>query len=166
MLVERKAHIEKEMQTMPIGYISKKTIKGKSQNYLQRREGNRIVGKYISADELEDMVAKIERRKTCAREILEIEERMVQLEEAARLIDKNLFCQLMVYKLSSGMDLLDADEKERCSSFGHAMNAIEGVPISKETHIQIEQWKNGEKTYLSVFESTLKRYGFPVEGRL
>lgn len=163
MLIDKKQNMESEMHTLPIGYISKKTIKGNAQYYLQRREGAKIVGTYIRIDEVGDVSAKIERRKAIHEELIVISERLMQLEQAARLIDKNLFCHLMVYKLSSGMDALDAKEKEKCSSFGHAINAIEGVPVSKEAEAEIDAWKSGSKSFLSVFESTLKRYGFPVE---
>jgi hypothetical protein len=43
------------------------------------------------------------------------------------------------------------------------MNAIEGIEISKETNDAIDSWKQGEISFLNVFENTLKRYGFPVE---
>ena len=68
----------------------------------------------------------------------------------------------MLYKLSAGMDELDVDEKEKCVSFGVAMNAIEGVSVSRETWKDIDAWKRGDLPFISVFESTLKRYGFPV----
>ena len=71
----------------------------------------------------------------------------------------------MVYKLSAGMDALNIEEKEKCASFGHAMNAIEGVAVSEETGIEIDAWKKGDVSFISVFENTLRRYGFPVEVR-
>lgn len=166
MLIDKKHNLESEMHSLPGGYISKKNIKGNAQYYLQRREGSKVVGVYIRSDQVDDIALKIERRKTIVEELLEISERLVQLEQAAKLIDKNMFCNLMVYKLSAGMDLLNPEEKERCSSFGYAMNAIEGVYVSKETDAEIDGWKKGDKSFLSVFENTLRRYGFPVEARL
>ena len=41
-LISKKLFLEREISNLPIGYISKKTIKGRFQFYLQRREGNRI----------------------------------------------------------------------------------------------------------------------------
>ena len=90
---------------------------------------------------------------------------MNQLEQAAKLIDKNLYCQLLLYKLSYRMDELGERERFACSSFGSAMNAIEGVAVSDETNSEIEKWKHGDKPFLTVFEDTLRRYGFPVEVR-
>lgn len=165
MLIDKKQRMEEEMLSLPVGYISKKTIKGNIQYYLQRREGTKVVGSYIRVDMVEEVSNKIERRKTIIEELSKISERLCQLEQAAQLIDEDLFCNLMVYKLSSGMDSLNLQEKERCSSFGYAMNAIEGVSVSEETAAEIDAWKSGTQTFLSVFENTLRRYGFPVEVR-
>ena len=164
-LIDRKQMLEEKLSSLPVGYISKKVIKGKTQHYLQRREGNKIVSSYVHGEQLEDVSDALERRKTIIEELTDISKRLRQLEQAAELIDQNLFCNLMMYKLSSGMDSLSAEEKEVCSSFGHAMNAIEGVAVSKETGEEIEAWKNGKQSFLTVFENTLRRYGFPVEVR-
>ncbi len=165
MLINKKQQIEEEILSLPVGYISKKVIKGNTQYYLQRRDGAKIVSSYLRCDELGEILNKIEKRKIIIEELSEIKNRLSQLEQAAKLIDKNLFCHLTMYKLSSGMDSLSLKEKETCSSFAYAMNAIEGVPVSKETGAEIDAWKNGTQTFLSVFENTLKRYGFPVEVR-
>ncbi|MBE7067371.1 MAG: hypothetical protein E7385_07465 [Ruminococcaceae bacterium] len=163
MLIDKKNNIEKEMKFLPKGYISKKNIKGNMQYYLQRREGTRIVSSYINKDEVEDISSKIEKRKQNSKELQLIYKRIIDLEHAAKLINKDLLCLLMLYKLSSRMDNISKSDKEKCSSFGKAMNAIEGIEISKETNDAINSWKQGEISFLNVFENTLKRYGFPVE---
>ena len=66
------------------------------------------------------------------------------------------------HKLCEGMDALTLEEKERRLSFAEAINAIEGLTISAELKQQIEKWRDGEITFYQVFESTLKRYGFPI----
>ena len=162
-LLEKKRALEIELRSLPKGYISKKTIRGNVQHYLQRREGSRIVGTYIRNDEAEAVQKKIERRKEIAMALPAIDARLATLEQAARLIGNDLFCRLMLFKLSAGMDELGSDEKERCASFGEAMNAIEGVPVSRETGEDIDAWKRGDISFISVFETALKRYGFPVE---
>lgn len=165
LLIEKKHNIESELSNLPLGYVSKKNIKGNEQYYLQRREGRKIVGSYIRSDEVNSIFEKIERRKALTEELPQIDTRLKELEKAAKLIDKNLFCHLMVYKLSLKMDTLNNYEKEKCASFGDAMNAIEGVAVSEETAAEINAWKKGDMPFLSVFEDTLKRYGFPVEAR-
>ena len=162
-LVTKKNKLEKELSALPEGYISVKNIKGNIHHYLQRRNDSKVIGVYIPAGEVQRVSDKIERKKQIESEIKQINNRLVQLEQAAKLIDKNLFCRLMIIKMSAGMDELKMNEKMNCASFGSAMNAIEGVPASRQTISEINKWKRGQCTYISVFESTLKRYGFPTE---
>ena len=55
--------IQEELQKYPKGHISKKKIKGREYFYLQHREGNRIVSKYIPEAQLQDYQTKIQNRK-------------------------------------------------------------------------------------------------------
>ena len=164
-LISKKLFLEREISNLPIGYISKKTIKGRVQFYLQRREGNKVTSSYIKAEDVNPVSEGIDKRKRFIEELSLIEDRLKQLEQAAILIDRDLYCQLLLYKLSYKMDDLETTERQECSSFGSAMNAIEGVAVSAETNNEIEKWKCGEKSFLTVFEDTLRRYGFPVEVR-
>ena len=81
------------------------------------------------------------------------------------LVDEKMYYHAMLCNLCKGMDLLSLDEKQQCLSFSNAMNAIEGIPVSKETGAEIDAWKEGKQSFLVVFENTLKKYGFPVEKR-
>ena len=71
--------------------------------------------------------------------------------------------KLKMLKLTSGMDSISADEKEKRISFSDAMTSIEGVPVSDRVKNDLANWKNGNITFLSVFEQTLRRYGFVTE---
>ncbi len=55
--------LKQELDTLPVGYISKKTINGKVQHYLQWRENGKLKSKYIRKDELETIEQQIARRK-------------------------------------------------------------------------------------------------------
>ena len=55
--------IRKELETLPKGYISNKTIGGKVRHYLQWNEGGKLKSKYIKDSEYEEIKTKIERRK-------------------------------------------------------------------------------------------------------
>ena len=164
-LISKKLFLEREIDKLPIGYISKKTIKGRAQFYLQRREGNKVTSIYIKFEDVDSVSEGIDKRKKFIEELSLLDDRLNQLEQAAILIDRDLYCQLLLYKLSYRMDDLETTERHVCSSFGSAMNAIEGVAISIETHNEIEKWKRGDKSFLAIFEDTLRRYGFPVEVR-
>ena len=75
-------------------------------------------------------------------------------------MDKALKRKQDLFKLCNGMDELNINIKEKCLSFSEAMLSIEGMKVSNEVTLAFEEWKEGNVTYLSVFESTLQRYGF------
>lgn len=162
-LLERKLELETELQTLVQGYISKKTIKGKTYYYLQNRVGGKLISQYLKSEEVDEIIERIARRKQCEAELPKLKARLSELEQAAELLGKNISRQLMLLKLSTGMDSLTAEQKRRSSSFAGAMNAVEGIPVSEQTAQDIVDWQNGDKPFLSIFEATLKRYGFSAE---
>jgi len=162
-LLATKLEIEQKLSVLPKGYISKKTIGGKQYLYLQTRNGDTIESKYIKADEVEEITNQISLRKEYEAQLPKILIRLADIETAAELLDKALFRKLKMLKLTSGMDSISADEKEKRISFSDAMTSIEGVPVSDKVKNDLANWKNGNITFLSVFEQTLKRYGFVTE---
>lgn len=162
-LLEQKNQIEQKLNVLPKGYISKKNIGGKQYLYLQTRNGNSVESKYIKAEEVEQITSQISLRKEYASKLPEIISRLKDIETAAALLDKSLLRKLKVLKLVSGMDSISVDEKEKRISFSDAMTSIEGVPVSDKVKSDLNDWKNGDVTFLSIFEQTLKRYGFSAE---
>ena len=162
-LLEKKARLEKDLSVLPQGYISKKNISGKTYHYLQNRIAGKMVGTYLKKDEVDRVSEQIRLRKQYEAELPKLNTRLNELEQAARLIGHGLDRQLLLLKLGAGMDKLSAEQKERCISFADAMNAIEGVPASEQTAKGLADWQNGKTSYLSVFEATLRRYGFGAE---
>ncbi len=55
--------IRQEISELPIGYISKKTINGKTKQYLQWTENGKKKSKYVDDELAEELRAKIERRR-------------------------------------------------------------------------------------------------------
>ena len=55
--------IRQEISDLPIGYISKKTINGKTKQYLQWTENGKKKSKYVDDELAEELRAKIERRR-------------------------------------------------------------------------------------------------------
>lgn len=106
---------------------------------------------------------QIRLRKQYEEELPKVNTRLNELEQAARLIGHGLDRRLLLQKLGAGMDMLSAEQKGRCISFADAMNAIEGVPASEQTSKGLADWQDGKTSYLSVFEATLRRYGFKTE---
>ena len=162
-LLERKLDLETELQSLVQGYISNKTIKGKTYCYLQNRVDVKLISRYLKSEEVEAVTEQIARRKECEAELPKVKARLSELEQAAGLLGKNISRQLMLLKLSTGMDSLTAEQKKQSASFAGAMNAVEGIPVSEQTAQDIAAWQNGNKPFLSIFEATLKRYGFSAE---
>ncbi len=70
VLVEEKARINdkislysERINQLPKGSIVIKSIKGHQYNYLVYREGDKVVTKYLKKDEVEEVRAKLGRRK-------------------------------------------------------------------------------------------------------
>ncbi len=162
-LLALKFEIEQKLNVLPKGYISKKTIGGKQYLYLQIRNGNTIESKYIKADEVEELTKQLSLRKEYETELPKILSRLADIETAAELLDKSLLRKLKMLKLTIGMDNISATEKEKRISFSDAMTSIEGIPVSEMVKNDLNNWKNGKITYVSIFEQTLKRYGFVTE---
>ena len=162
-LLAQKLEIEQKLNVLPKGYISKKKIGGKQYLYLQTRNGDTVESKYIKAEEADEIANQISLRKEYEAELPEILIRLADIETAAELLDKALLRKLKMLKLTSGMDSISADEKARRISFSDAMTSIEGVPVSDRVKNDLANWKKGNITFLSVFEQTLKRYGFVTE---
>ncbi len=160
------AHLQEmqsQMNILPQGYISKKTIQGKQYFYLQNRVNSKVLSKYIKEDTVEKIAWELAVSKKYKAEIPQIETRLLELEQAARLIDKKLSRELMLLKLSSNMDRLTAEQKSKSVSFANAMNAIEGVSVSHTTETKITNWRNGHQPFLTLFTETLTMYGFPTD---
>ena len=62
-LARQEVVCSRDLAELPKGYISKKNIRGRESYYLQWREGDKIVSKYISAEDLPKVEAQVERRK-------------------------------------------------------------------------------------------------------
>ena len=162
-LLASKLEIEQKLSVLPKGYISKKIIGGKHYLYLQTRNGDTVDSKYIKNEEVEEITSQLSLRKEYEAELPKVILRLADIETAAELLDKALLRKLKMLKLTSGMDSISASEKEKRISFSDAMTSIEGVPVSDRVKNDLANWKNGNITFLSVFEQTLRTYRFVTE---
>ena len=164
-VLSQRADITGSLDSLPDGYISEKIIYGTKQYYLQKRIGKKIVGKHIPFDELLSVRYGLSRRESLEKELIVIEERLVSIEAASKLVSHNLYKRILLLKACMPMEDLSTDAKMHASSFAEAMNAIEGIPATAEMKSNISAWHSGEISFLSLYEATLKKYGFPVEVR-
>lgn len=163
--LKRRLDIEKELEALPDGYISSKVIYGKTRQYLQKRVGKKIVGKYISDDEVDAVKQGLSKRTMLTTELAEVNARISELEKAAKIVGIKTYNGCLLLKACMPMEQLSVENRKKASSFAHSMNAVEGVYATKETQNSVGRWIDGEETFLSVYESTLKKYGFQVEVR-
>ncbi len=63
-----------ELQELPRGYISKKNIRGRVSYYLQYREGEKIVSRYISSEDVPNIEVQVKRRKQLEDSIRRVKE--------------------------------------------------------------------------------------------
>ena len=83
-LARMKSAMSIEYNALPKGSISKKNIRGCDCYYLQFREGNKVISKYIKKAELDDLVAKIERRKNLKKALRDIDAEMKKIERSKK----------------------------------------------------------------------------------
>lgn len=76
--------MEKELNELPKGYISKKVINKKPYYYLQRREGLKILGSYIAEDELEYITNQVDRRKQLKKSLNEINQNLKKIKKVIK----------------------------------------------------------------------------------
>lgn len=164
-ILSQRSDIISLLEQLPDGYISEKTIHGTKQHYLQKRVGKKVIGKHISSSELSSVRLRLSKRESLKKELIAIEERLVSIEAASKLVSHNLYKRILLLKACAPMEKLSTDAKVRASSFAEAMNAIEGIPATSEMKSNINAWHAGEISFLSLYEATLKKYGFPVEVR-
>ena len=117
----------------------------------------------MKKNEIDAIKVQVELSKKYKLQLAQIEARLSVLEEAAKLIDKSIARNLILLKLSCGMDSLSSVQKERSVAFANALNAIEGVHASETTQQNIDKWKAGDESFISIFKSTLNMYGFAAE---
>ncbi len=70
--------LEKEIAKLPIGYISKKVINGKTRYYQQWIESGKVKSKYIRDDEFDEINAAIKRKKTLQVELKSLQKKILK----------------------------------------------------------------------------------------
>lgn len=78
---DRILEIEKRLERLPKGYISRKNINGREQLYLQWREGNKVHSQYIKKAEREKILSEVEERQRLRDELATIHEDVFKHDE-------------------------------------------------------------------------------------
>ncbi len=76
--------MERELDRLPKGYLSKKNIGGKQYYYFQRRSGSKIVSSYVAPSVVKEYEAKIARRKQLEASVRECKANIIRLEKVMK----------------------------------------------------------------------------------
>lgn len=73
--------LERKLAGLPVGSVKRRRIKGHAYYYLQRREGRKVVHKYLGVQEPKDLMEKVRRRRFLAGELKKVREALRLLPE-------------------------------------------------------------------------------------
>ena len=77
-----KDKINHKLSDLPKGNVKERIIAGKKYFYLQQRISNKIVHKYLGKQKPEDLIKKLQLRKSMRNELKEVEEALRMLKRS------------------------------------------------------------------------------------
>ena len=129
---EKIQELERQIAALPIGYISKKTINGKTRYYHQWTENGKKHSQYLRDGELEPLQEQIERRKGLQAQLKELQAKMPKVRQPKLNFETSVIIGKGLAALSQGVkgwdlrdcfgqleDYLYSNESDRvCLVFG------------------------------------------------
>ena len=116
-LLNQIAELEREIAILPEGSITKKKINGKQYYYHRISQNGKRSEKYIRFEEVSELTARIEKRKTLEKELKKLKELVVQEPELETENDQQLAFQTTVRvgkRLKSQIALTQKYKKREC----------------------------------------------------
>ena len=83
-LLRMKSRMQSEYNELPQGYLSKKMIHGSCCYYLQHREGDKVISKYVNAADVDELSQKIDRRRSLKKLLREIDIQLKKIQKVAK----------------------------------------------------------------------------------
>ena len=83
-LLRMQLRMQSEYNELPQGYLSKKMIHGSCCYYLQHREGDKVVSKYVNAADVDDLSKKIDRRRSLKKSLREIDSQLKKIQKVVK----------------------------------------------------------------------------------
>ena len=148
----------KTLSALNDGYISKKQISGKQYFYLQKKVDGKVSSEYVREDLLPQVEAELQKRAIVEKTITQVDEKLNNLEAAAKVLDKALYRQLTVLRRCSLMDSLPVEERKKSLAFGNAMTALEGIPASENTEKSLSLWVLGKRSFKDGYLQALRSH--------
>lgn len=75
-IIEHIAEIEREIAVLPAGGVSKKNVHGNSYYYHRITQNGKRIEKYVKADEVDELISNIEKRKKLEKELKKLKQCM------------------------------------------------------------------------------------------
>ena len=157
-LLERDVALRMELHQIPKGYLVTKKISGKDYLYLQYTVQGKKKSEYVRDEDAVRIRAAVARRDLVKEEMDSICRELARLENAAKILDVNLYRTFFFLKQCSEMDALPIEKRHGALSFARAMTALEGLPASEDTQRNLMLWMNGEKHFADFYMNALQRY--------
>ncbi|MCL2337654.1 MAG: hypothetical protein FWC60_09565, partial [Firmicutes bacterium] len=157
-LLNKKADCHKQIAVLKEGYISTKTIAGKKYAYLQYRVDGKLFSEYIKNENLPGVRAELDQRAATLSRIHEIDGRLDKIEAAAGILAKDLRRKMIIHRRCAAMETMSFGEREKSLAFSSAMTALEGIPASEESELNLSRWAKGELSFQESYLQTLRTY--------
>lgn len=135
--------LKNEISKLPVGYISKKNINGKTRYYHQWTELGKIKSKYIKEGELDGLREQIEKRRSLQSELKELEKEVPKM--------KNVPVSDFYTKVAAGEELLKMTESVKCYDKRNCYNLIQkflSIPVEPRVCVVYGLRRTGKTTML------------------
>lgn len=154
-LLLRQIELRQEIERIPKGYLVTKKISGKGYVYQQHSVQGKKKSKYIRPENYEQIKAAIARKKLVKGEQDYLNRELTRLENAAQILNVNLYRTFVFLKQSSEMDAMPMGKRLDALSFARAMTALEGLPASEKTEQELILWAEGKKQFVDIYMKVL-----------
>lgn len=157
-LLAYETKLRQEMHRIPKGYLVTKRIAGKEYLYLQYTAQGKKKSEYIHEEDWTWIKAAIARREPAREEMDTLRREQTRLENAAKILDSNLYRTFVFLKQCAEMDSLPMEKRQDALSFARAMTALEGLSAREETEQNLLLWAKGEKKFADFYMKSLQSY--------
>ena len=157
-LLAYETKLRQEMHRIPKGYLVTKRIAGKEYLYLQYTAQGKKKSEYIHEEDWTWIKAAIARREPVREEMDTLRREQTRLENAAKILDSNLYRTFVFLKQCAEMDSLPMEKRQDALSFARAMTALEGLSAREETEQNLLLWAKGEKKFADFYMKSLQSY--------
>ena len=157
-LLVYRTELQRQIQTIPKGYITIKKISGKEYHYLQYTLFGKKKSEYLRESEVDAVREKLALGETLKKEIETNNVNLDRLEKAVKILDTHLSRTFFYLRQCADMDALPISKRHKALSFARAMTSLEGLPAKEITEKNLQLWAKGEKSFADFYLPALQDY--------